>query len=357
MAVTRLGIDFGPTTARAAWVQDETGVLLSSLVGQKAFPAVVGLDRTGALHVGETARRQLLLHPDRTAHRLRRFLGTSMRLDLDKKRFSARELCAVVLSQLRDFAEERLATPIQAATLAVPCQFAPEQHQDLIAAARMAGFKTAQTVLEPLAIARAYSLFPADVPDGKAVLVCDLGATHLEATVLTPKDDRWSVLATAQRETGSELVDERIAEYLGQNLLRQYGLAGFSHQKTHMRLRLAAEWAKCRLSDQETVTVHLPAVQIADTTMDLETELGRDQLALLVEDDLRRAFEVIEIALRQARVSKPDLFAVLLSGGPARLPLCAELLTSQTLVRPTPIPAPEEAIAIGAALLGNAATK
>lgn len=356
MSDLRIGIDFGPTTARAAWVEGETSVLLETPVGQNAFPTVVGLDKKGALHVGETARRQLLLFPERTAHKLRRLLGTTHRFELDHKPFSPTELCAVVLSQIRDFAEERLGQPVQGATIAVPCHFAPEQHQDLIGAARLAGFRLAQTVLEPLAVARAHALSPRQALG--PVLVVDMGATHIESTVLLAQQNKWSVLATACRETGSSLCEERLIEHLERSLLAKYGLPGFSQHKMQLRLRLAAEWAKVRLSQMEQVTVRLPAVPTpahkpmnTEAWADLETVVSREQLALLVEDDLRPALEVIDLALRQARVSKTALFAVLLSGGAMRLPLLQQMVAAQTVTRVWPCPAPEETIARGAAHL------
>lgn len=354
MAVSRIGIDFGPSAARAAWVEGDRSVLLETLTGHRFIPSVVGLDRGGALHVGDTARRQLLLWPERSAGNLRRHLGTSQRLELDRKRFAATELCAVVLSQIKDHAEERLGHPVSAATIAVPCHFAPEQHQAMIDAARLAGFRVTQTVLEPLAIARAYELQPDALPDEKAVLICDIGALHIEVTILGQQSGRWTVLSTAQCGVGSELIDERLADHLGRAFQREHGLAVWPHRKTLARLRLAAEWAKCQLAVSEHVTVRLPElITLADAPIDLVADLASEQLALLVEDDLRKALEVIEIALRAARLRPQQLHAVLLSGGGARLPLWADLVAAHTVLRPVLQPAPEEMIARGAALLAG----
>jgi len=354
MAVSRIAIDFGPSAARAAWVEGESSVLLETLTGHRFIPSVVGLDRTGALHVGDSARRQLLLWPERSAGNLRRHLGTSQRLELDRKRFAPTELCAVVLSQLKELAEERLGHPVQAATIAVPCHFAPEQHQAMIDAARLAGFRVTQTVLEPLAIARAYGLQASQLPDDKAVLTCDIGAFHIEVSLLGQSGGRWTVLSTAQCNTGSDLIDERLADHLGRAFQREHGLSVWPHRKTLARLRLAAEWAKCRLSESEHVTVKLPGlITFADAPVDLVADLTTEQLALLVEDDLRKALEVIEIALRAARLRPPQLHAVLLSGGGARLPLWADLVAAHAVLRPMPQGAPEEVIARGAALLSS----
>ena len=67
-----------------------------TLTGHRFVPTVVGLDKSGALHVGDSARRQLCL-AGTLGGNLRRYVGTTQRLELDRKRFSATELCAVVL--------------------------------------------------------------------------------------------------------------------------------------------------------------------------------------------------------------------------------------------------------------------
>jgi molecular chaperone DnaK (HSP70) len=85
----------------------------------------------------------------------------------------------------------------------------------------------------------------------------------------------------------------------------------------------------------------------------LVAELTSEQLALLVEDELRKSLEVIEIALRSARIKSSQLHAVLLSGGGARLPLLADLVASCAVLRPVTMAAPEEMIARGAALLST----
>lgn len=360
MAISSIGVDLGLTVARAAWLEGDRPVLLETLLGHRSLPAVVGIDKTGALHVGESARNQMLLWPERAQTRLRRLLGTSQRVLLEDKSFSAYELCAVILSQLKELAEQRLGNPVTGLVLAVPCSFTSAQRQQAADAAALAGFRTVRTVLEPVAVATAHGLKAADVPDGRAVLVFDLGGRGGEVTLLgrsgagqgTSDEASWQVLATATTPVGSELFDDRIAEHLCTLFERDHGISPRGSRRTQARLKLAAEWAKCTLSREESTTVRLPGLLTIDQTpLDLTADLTREQIELLCEDDVRRALEAAELALRDARLSPSQLHAVLLSGGGAQLPLVGRLLGEVLVQRPLTGVAPEQAIALGAALL------
>jgi molecular chaperone DnaK len=344
------------TSARAAWV-DATGksILIETLTGKRAIPAAVGLTSGGQLHVGESARNQSLLEPDHATLRLRRLLDTGQRVMLADKSFSPQELVAVVLSQVKELAEQSLGQTVTGLCLAVPCDFTGSQSQAAIAAARLAGFRGVQLVLEPVAVAAAYGLSPAALSPEQPILVCDLGGRSCEAAVLV-RDARaasFAVRASAGNNVGSEEYDQRIIAHLAHLAEREFGVSPQSSRKAMARLRLCAEWVKRTLSEQESTTVRLPGlVSAGHMPLDLVAEVSREQLELLIEDDVRRSLQAVEIALREARVAPTQLHAVLLSGGGAEMPLFCRIIEELVVLRPSGAARPEEAIARGAALLG-----
>ncbi len=373
MAVGTLGIDLGMTNARVAWVEGEQPVLLETLDGQRALPAVVAISKDGQLHVGDSARNQSLLAPDSAATRLRRLLGTTQRVYLDDQGFSAHELVAVVLSQLKEMAEQRLGYTVPAATVAVPTYFTATQRQAVYNAATLAGFRAVKLVLEPVAAALAYGLratappppppSPEALPELRAVkeqrlLVFDLGARSCDVTILERAPDgdsfTWAVRAAAGGGQGSEDCDDRIAQHLLTLYERDYSVSPRGSRKALARLKLAAEWAKRTLSRLESTEVRIPGLMtVGRTPLDLLVELSREQLDLLVEDEVRKSVDLIEIALRDARLLPSELSAVLLSSGGTHMPLVGRLLSQALLMRPLSGPAPEEVIALGAALFAS----
>ena len=145
-----------------------------------------------------------------------------------------------------------------------------------------------------------------------------------------------------------------MAAHLGHLFERESGLSPLTSRKAQARLRLVAEWAKCELSRSESTTVRLPGLMTSvHGPVDLQSELSREQLELLIEDDLKKGLDPIEIALRDARLAVSQLHAVLLSGGGALLPLLGRLVSELLVMRPARGVSPEQAIACGAALLAT----
>lgn len=389
----RIGVDFGLTNLRAAYIDHGKPVLVESLTGRRALPAVVGIDKSGRLHVGDSAKNQLLLEPDRAVARLRRLLGTSQRVLLGGQSFSPQELAAVLLAQVRELAETRCGHAVHGITLAVPCEFTSDQQAAVRDAAMLAGFRQIRLVREPEAVVAAYGIVPADVQLGEQILVCDLGARACEAAIVEREGERPlpldiervdlidytlaadSPLSTRPSEKpaalviksssavaiGSEVCDAHIVSHLSHLYEREFGVSPQGSRKALARLRMAAEWVKHTLSQRETTTVRLPEIlHIGDASLDLEAELSREQLELLVEDELRRSLECVEIVQRKTAFSGSRLSAVLLSGGGAEMPLFRRLISALLPIEPRPLPtddalSPQSAIACGAALLGPGA--
>lgn len=377
-----LGVDLGLTNVRTAYVEGGRPILLESLTGRRVLPAVVGLDKNGQLHVGESAKNQLLLDPERASTRLRRLLGTSQRILLGGQSFSPQELTAVLLCQVRDMAEARHGRPVTAVCLAVPCEFTPEQRAAARDAAVLAGFRTVTLVREPEAVVAAYGITASDVPPGGQILVCDLGARTSEAVILEREIERVAPVAldlidyTAAADlqpppppppaklkirtssavsVGGDVCDARIIAHLSHLYEREFGVSPQGSRRALARLRLAAEWVKHTLTEKEATTLRLPdLLHIGDAALDLEADLTREQLDLLVEDELRRCIEPIEIVRRQT-AADGSLFAVLLSGGGAEMPLFRRLVEGAVPIAPRAGVAPSAAIALGAALLGQPA--
>ncbi|RYZ43060.1 MAG: molecular chaperone DnaK, partial [Myxococcaceae bacterium] len=84
-----VGIDLGTTHSLVAAL-DGAGRpnLLTNRLGQRLTPSVVGLDAEGRLHVGESARAQLLVHPERTIAEVKRRMGRDLPVTLGDRRYS-----------------------------------------------------------------------------------------------------------------------------------------------------------------------------------------------------------------------------------------------------------------------------
>ena len=84
-----VGIDLGTTNSEIAVYRDGRPEILADEQGRMILPSVVGLTEAGELLVGEEARNQLLLYPDRTIRSIKRRMGQDETVRLAEPRLHA----------------------------------------------------------------------------------------------------------------------------------------------------------------------------------------------------------------------------------------------------------------------------
>ena len=97
-----LGIDLGTTNSLAAVWRNGRSELIPNAAGGYLTPSVVSVDEDGSVLVGQTAKDRLISHPDRTAARFKRYMGTQKTFQLGDRVFRPEELSALVLRRLRE---------------------------------------------------------------------------------------------------------------------------------------------------------------------------------------------------------------------------------------------------------------
>ena len=80
-----LGIDLGTTNSVVSIIQDGKPVPLRDERGQTILPSVVGLDSAGRLLVGQAARNQALVAPERTVRSIKRKMGQDVMIRMGEQ--------------------------------------------------------------------------------------------------------------------------------------------------------------------------------------------------------------------------------------------------------------------------------
>src|SRR5699024_9124790 len=93
------------------------------------LPSVVGLDDTNQLLVGQAARNQAPLYPERTIRSVKRHMGSAERLSLGEQAYSPQEISALILRHLKNVAEQHLGQAVTRAVITVPAYFSDAQRQ------------------------------------------------------------------------------------------------------------------------------------------------------------------------------------------------------------------------------------
>ncbi|MGB9641710.1 MAG: Hsp70 family protein, partial [Candidatus Ratteibacteria bacterium] len=158
-----IGIDLGTSNSAAAIMEGGKIVVIPSaegttIVGGKAFPSYVAFTKDGQILVGEPARRQAAVNPDRTIFGAKRKMGTDFKYTIDGKTYTPQQISAFILQKIKKDAESFLGYPIHKAVITVPAYFNDNQRQATKDAGTIAGLEVVRLINEPTAAAFAYGL-------------------------------------------------------------------------------------------------------------------------------------------------------------------------------------------------------
>src|SRR5207247_745678 len=121
-----IGIDLGTTNSEAGYMEGGAPKIIPSAEGSayggKMFPSVVAFTKDGIL-VGEPAKRQAVLNPEKTIMQIKRKMGTDYMVRIGGKDYTPQEISAMILRKIKTDAEAFLGEKISQAVITVPAYF------------------------------------------------------------------------------------------------------------------------------------------------------------------------------------------------------------------------------------------
>ena len=97
-----VGIDLGTTHSLVAVMKGDRPELIPNRYGKRLTPSVVGLDKNGQVHVGESAKNQLVTAPERTVLEVKRLMGSGQKVTLGDRTYTPQEISGFILKALKD---------------------------------------------------------------------------------------------------------------------------------------------------------------------------------------------------------------------------------------------------------------
>ncbi|MCR5266367.1 MAG: molecular chaperone DnaK [Cyanobacteria bacterium RUI128] len=344
-----IGIDLGTTNSVVAVMEGGKPTVIANAEGMRTTPSIVGFSKTGERLVGQLAKRQAILNPDKTVASIKRHMGEDYKKNIDGKDYTPQEISAMILRKLADDASTYLGEKVTSAVITVPAYFNDAQRQATKDAGKIAGLDVLRIVNEPTAAALAYGL---EKEQSEKVLVFDLGGGTFDVSILEIGDGVHEVLSTSgDTHLGGDDFDQKIMDWICDEFKKQEGMDLSNDKQAMQRIKEAAEKAKCELSSVVETNINLPFITAdANGPKHLDLNLTRAKFEELSYDLLERCKKPVEQALSDAGLSKNEINEVVLVGGSTRIPAVQQLVKEYTGKDPNQSVNPDEVVAVGAAV-------
>jgi molecular chaperone DnaK len=348
-----VGIDLGTTNSEIALYRNGRPEVFLDRSGRMILPSVVGFNEAGELLVGEEARNQHALYPERTVRSIKRLMGGDKTVHLAGKDYKPQEISAMILKRLKEIAEAELGRGLRKAVITVPAFFSDAQRQATREAGEIAGFEVARIINEPTAAALVYE---AAQHQRKRILVYDLGGGTFDVSVVRIEEGVVEVIAShGNNHLGGDDFDHRIVEHILEHLKIKHALDVSGDVRALARIRRAAEAAKKQLSDQPYVRIEEEYLAESEgKPQHLALELSRLDYEEMISHFIEETLGAIHAALESAALTSSQIDEILLVGGATRTPMIRRRLQEVFGIEARGEVDPDLCVAMGASIQGAA---
>ena len=372
-----IGIDLGTTNSCCAYVRNGRPQVVTYRDGSRTIPSVFAIDKNGNRLVGTEAQVQASANPNHTIAASKRLIGRSFGSNAIEKMqqvftyelvegessevlikvadqvFTLEQISAAILRRIKESAEDALNEDVDQAVITVPAYFNDRQRQAVRSAGKLAGLRVLRVLNEPTAAALAYGL---GRTLNQRVAIYDLGGGTFDISIIDIKDKIFEVIATGgDTFLGGVDFDDRLMQWVLGTFVDETDIDVSYDRSAVTRIREASESAKIRLSDVHETEINLPHICDDEDghSVDLRVTVTRDKLEELTEDLIDRSIATCERILNEAGTSREDVDEMLLVGGQSRMPLVRDKLQNFIGRAPSNKVHPDEAVAIGAAIMAH----
>src|SRR5712675_1906398 len=261
-----IGIDLGTSYSCVSILEDGQPVVIPNEWGERTHASVVSFLEDGTVLVGNSAKRNIITNADNTVYSAKRLIGrfffsdevkkaqavmpykiiegenNSVRIQIRENVYSLPEISALVLKEMKSVVENYLGHEVKKAVVTVPAYFNDNQRQATKDAGRIAGLEVLRILNEPTAAALSYG-FGKEIT--QKIAVYDLGGGTFDISVLEIGKDVFEVLSTAgDTYLGGDDFDDRIMTWLAEGFLKQNGIDLRLNKYCLQMIKEASERAK-----------------------------------------------------------------------------------------------------------------
>lgn len=346
-----VGIDFGNlncyiSVARAGGIET-----IANDYSQRDTPSVVGFsDKQRIMGVG--AKNQLLTNLKRTVFNFKHLLGRKfkdpyvqevikglpyqigegsqgeIRLKIpymgQERSFTPEEVTAMLMTKLKETAEEALKTKVKDIVISVPAYFVDSERRALLDAATISGLNVLKLMNDTTATALAYGIYKQDLPapeeKARNVIFVDVG--HVGVQVAAASFNKGKLVMKActfdRNNCGGRMFDNALVKYFAEDFKAKSKMDPYSKPRSLLKLETEVEKVKKQMSAN---TTKIPLnIECFMEERDLSGHIDRATFEGLVSNELQRIEQVMVECLKASEWKQDDIYSVEIVGGSSRIP-------------------------------------
>ncbi|XP_043837902.1 heat shock 70 kDa protein 4 [Dromiciops gliroides] len=248
----------------------------------------------------------------------------------EERNFTTEQVTGMLLSKLKETAENALKKPVVDCVVSVPCFYTDAERRSVLDATQIAGLNCLRLMNDTTAVALAYGIYKQDLPaleeKPRNVVFVDMGHSAYQVSVCAFNKGKLKVLATAFDPTlGGRKFDEMLVNHFCEEFGKKYKLDIKSKIRALLRLSQECEKLKKLMSANAS---DLPLnIECFMNDVDVSGIMNRSKFLEMCDDLLARVEPPLRSVLEQSKLKKEDIYAVEIVGGATRIPAVKEKIS------------------------------
>lgn len=346
------GIDLGTTYSVIATLDDNgmPEIVVNQDDGSNLLASAVYFQDGGDPVVGEVAKNQKDIEPERVVEFVKRYIGKSdaPTYEFDNITYNPITVSSLILKRMKEYANAQ-GHDVKDVVITCPAYFGNEERAATKQAGLIAGLNVLNIVNEPTAAALNYCC--REFKENRKIMVYDLGGGTFDITLFDfSVDESGNALIDIIETGGNDRLggidwDARMYDYMCEKYAFENGISQDDLDvEVQHKIKAQTEQAKKDLS-----TLQKKSYTISYDGDRTRIELTREDFESRTQDLVEQTMDFVSTLLENAGLSPNDVDVVLLVGGSTRMPMIKDAVEA-VFPNKVRVEDPDLAVAKGAAL-------
>lgn len=328
-------IDLGTVDSTVAYCNNGNPIIIKNYkTGNEITPSAILIDEENNLKVGEIARTEIINNSKNAVSEFKGNMGFSIPFKFEKSSrvLFPEELSAEVLKELRVSVFNQCRVNLEDVVICCPANSNPMKTKAINDAIDLAGFKSHNLILEPIAVAFAYNLKSSHKDNG-IWMIYDLGGGTFNVSLIEDNGDEIEKLATTGLDNlGGKTLDWKVVEdifipKISMDLnLNDFNLNNSKYSEIFSKLKTAAEKSKKDLSISTKSNI---CINNLFDNYDFIFTLTRDDFKEVICPLIKVTLDLCKNLLNEKDFSSKDIDKIILVGGSCLSPVVKDLIKEE----------------------------